>query len=129
MAKAQIINKEAIGTESLSFCEKVRVLSERYRRQGQVFADLIGVSPVTLSRWANGHVGEISREHADILVELGCGLIKESEVVKKPEPKPEPKRKPVVVKAKKPVVAAKKKPAPVVSMFAETEDDDDDMDL
>jgi DNA-binding XRE family transcriptional regulator len=83
-----------VGAKDMTIEEKILLLRERYKRLGEDLADTIGVTRVTLSRWVNGHVGEIKEQLWTKLVTASRGFISEDDrpthalVDVKPEPKP-----------------------------------------
>lgn len=100
-----------IGDKELSLQDKMVILRERYRREGMDLSDTLGVTRVTLSRWVNGHVGEIKGEYRAKLLKAAGGFLDETDLstsvaveskptpkpVSTPAPKPLPKHKPRVV--------------------------------
>lgn len=67
--------EETIGAKELTFGEKLRLLVDRYRRHDFDLYQLIGVSPVTYSKWSNGHVRDIRPEFRAKLLDLSYGLL------------------------------------------------------
>lgn len=51
-----MIDEARMSDWVLSLAEKISILSSRYRDQGMVFAQVLGINPVTLSRVANAQV-------------------------------------------------------------------------